>query len=110
MSFVVFTQIPFDSGSGGPDNFSVIKVLSGETEIVPENQEMVITQDLIVLGDLMVNGLITQLADPDSNSFFWSRIPLNKSVSIPEDRVMFYKNPFNVLGTLLVLGDLMEVA
>jgi len=107
-SYIQFSQIP--SSSGGPPNFSFNLVDTGESVTVPDGQEMIITQDLVVLGDIMVDGLVTQLPDYEDNCSFWTRIPLNKSIVIQEDRLMLYKSPFTVLGNLRVLGDLMEVA
>ena len=105
-----FDFVGSSGSSSSADNFSIIKVEASENKVIPINQEMVVTQDVIVEGNLMVEGLLTQLPEFDSFGYFWSRIPANKSVTIPQDRLMFYKTPFTVLGTLLVLGDLMEVA
>lgn len=110
-TYIQFSQIP-GTGSGGPPNFSYYTIEVGETVEVPENQEMITTQDIMVRGDLIVRGLVTQLTDSvEESDTMWTRIPLNKTVVVPQDRVMFYKSPFlRVLGNLRVIGDLMEVA
>ena len=103
-------------GSGGTsspsaDNFSYTLIDIGETVIIPENQEMVHVQDLMVRGDLIVRGSTFQIVDETaSNGLSWSTIPANKNVNVPVNRVMFYFSPLIVQGNLIVDGILKEVA
>lgn len=105
-----FDFLGTSSGGSGIDNFSYYEIPVGVTLVVPGGQEMIVTQDIMVRGDLIVRGITTQLQDLEYVTSFWSIIPLNKSVIIPQDRVMFYKSALTVLGNLRVIGDLMEVA
>lgn len=97
------------SGSSSSQNFSYTTIEVGESVTVPSGQEMVHSLDLMVRGDLMVQGNTFQIPDNDSG-FSWTTIPVGTTVRVPVNRVMFYFSPLNVLGNLMVSGTLKEVA
>lgn len=105
-------QLDLVGSSGTPsgsDNFSYYEVPAFEIVIVPDGQQMLLTLDLMVRGDLIVRGFVNELPD-DDNDFDWTLIPAGVAVKIPANHVMFYKSPFlNVQGDLRVLGDVIEV-
>lgn len=94
----------------GEDNFSYIKVESGQDVVVPLNQEMVYRNDLMVEGNLMVRGNTYQIQDPIETSFFWTTIPNGTTVRVPTNRLMLYSSPLMVQGNLYVDGLLKEVS
>lgn len=91
------------------DNFSYKEVLSGKRVTVPANQQMLFFADLMVSGNLMVNGLIIQMRQPEAHSTFVSIVNSGETVRIPRDRVLFYGHNFMCNGNLRVEGDLMSV-
>jgi hypothetical protein len=93
------------------DNFSYTEIESGDTVVIPEGQEMVHAQDLMVRGDLIVRGSTFQIIDETaSTGLGWTRIPENRNVIVPINRVLFYFSPFVVEGNLMISGTLKEVA
>jgi hypothetical protein len=97
------------AGGSGSANFSYIDVGPSATITVPVDQEMIITQDPVVEGNLVVQGIMTQLPDFSDQSFFWQNIPADKSINMPLNRMMVYRSPFSVFGNLMVKGLLIEV-
>lgn len=116
-------QTPFDNSSNGffSDNvqdaieeagssFSFTLVPEGKTVTIPEGQEMVHGSDLMVLGNLMVEGSTFQVPEATDTGFGWTTIPGGIAVQVPVNRVLFYFSPFMVEGSLMVDGTLKEVA
>lgn len=106
IQYISFTQIP-GQGTVVP-NFSYYSVADDEVIEVIDGQEMILTQDLMVEGLLVVSGVLTTLPDYQDQGL-WCTIPLNKNIIVEQDRLMLYKSPFLVSGNLRVLGDLMEI-
>lgn len=98
------------SGSASPDNFSYTTIAEGELVTIPDGQEMVHSLDLMVRGDLMVQGNTFQIVDASDQGFFWTTIPVNTSVRVPVNRLMLYVSPLHVDGNLMVNGLLKEVS
>lgn len=43
------------------DAFNYFKIISGKCHVIPENTEMILTEDLELIGDLEIKGVLTLL-------------------------------------------------
>jgi hypothetical protein len=100
------------SGSGGGSSgfsFSFKEISDGNQVAIDQGQQMVVDGDIMVNGDLNVEGEVFQIPDFSKWAFFWTTIPVNESIRVPANRLMFYLSPFMVDGNLFVEGQLSEV-
>ena len=101
-------QAAIEESKSGKINFSVVKVLEGETVVVPENQQMLYIGDISIAGDLLINGDIRQITNTYYDSFSLGTVEENECIVIPENKVLFYRN-LRVLGDIRLLGDMVEM-
>ncbi|MFO0447767.1 MAG: hypothetical protein ACK52I_03595 [Pseudomonadota bacterium] len=94
----------------GADNFSYTEIDAGQLVTVPAGQEMVHSIDLMVRGDLLVQGNTYHIPDASQAGFFWTLITVNNAVRVPLNRLMLYVSPLRVDGLLMVEGLLKEVS
>ena len=90
-------------------NFSYTKINTGDSVTIPEGQEMVFEQAVVVDGTLTIDGAITQLVNYTYWAYSWNRIASDVSLLIPQFRDMLVVPGLTVDGSLAVDGRLIEV-
>lgn len=96
---------------GGARRFEVLKVEEGESITLPETDQMSFAQDIIVDGNLMIEGVVTQLSDIKLESFY-TTILQTEVVRVLSNRLLLYSESDNLIvdGVLMVDGSLRGVA
>jgi len=85
-------------------NFTVKEVLSGQSIKVPTTQQMLFVNDILVSGDLLVEGDVVDCSPRQDNGFFYTKIIEGESVTVPANRLLLYKRDLLVYGNLYVVG------
>lgn len=99
-----------------PENFSHFKIASGETKIIPSNQQMTVFEQITNLGQLNNLGdvrllKVFQEEDPDDvvilpdDNFSYKQIISNEVKTIPTRQQMVVVGIFKNFGQLIVNGE-----
>lgn len=97
-------------GDSGPDNFSYSLVDTGETKVVPLNQQMMVEGQVTVRGHLTVLGELIDISNRQAEQFFYDLIDTGDVVQVNEDRLLQYHGHLTVLGHLRVNGRVVDTA
>jgi len=96
-------------GVASPENFSFTKIVAGVRKTIPLNQQMLISSPLVVDGSLTIDGSLVEILE-DRTSYPAEFIPAENNVLIPYSQVLpFFTQTFEVNGTLIVDGHLLEI-
>lgn len=109
LTFNPFTRAFDFEGSGGgttsADNFSYTKISTGDFEIIPAGQQMIVFGHIVVDGHLSVLGEMIVTQPVVQEQFFYSTIRSGNTVEVNDDRVLFYRGHLDVLGMIRVSGQ-----